>query len=129
MCSGFLDTFDASVPAIEQRVAFAILGRSPVSRQLAWARDKGWRHLQFYQVASEAFVTDHGLIQPDFGEVPFDAVWTRQDRVVRRFWSDEMNLGDPGQDPRGVLDPTPLWAILVLTPRGRGTDLADPPAR
>ena len=122
MCSSFLDTFDATVPAIEERVAFAILGRLPVSRQLEWAREKGWRHLRFYQVASEDFVADHGLVQPDFGEVPFDAVWTNADGVVRRFWSDEMNLGDPGQDPRGALDPTPLWAILDLTPKGRGTD-------
>ena len=120
MCQGFLDTFDASAPAIEERVAFAVLGRSPVSRQLQWARERGWRNLRFFQVASEDFVADHGLIQPDFGEVPFDAVWTRADGVVRRFWSDEMSIADPGQDPRGVLDPTPLWAILDLTPGGRG---------
>ena len=29
---------------------------------------------------------------------------------------------DPGQDPRGAVDPTPLWNILDLTPGGRGTD-------
>ena len=108
------------MPAIEERVAFAVLGRSPASRQLQWARKRGWRHLRFFQVLSEAFVADHGLVRPGFGEVPFDAVWTRADGRVRRFWSDEMTVGDPGQDPRGALDPTPLWAILDLTPAGRG---------
>ena len=29
---------------------------------------------------------------------------------------------DPGQDPRGAPDPTPLWNILDLTPAGRGSD-------
>ena len=120
MCSSVLDAFDATVPAIEERMAFAILGRSPVARQVEWARDKGWRHLRFYQVVDDRFVEDHGLIQPDFGEVPWAGVWTRRDGEVRRFWADEMNGADPGQDPRGVMDPLPLWSILDVTPEGRG---------
>ena len=39
------------------------------------------------------------------------------------FWGSEMgDTSDPGEDPRGAPDPTPLWNILDLTPGGRGTD-------
>jgi predicted dithiol-disulfide oxidoreductase (DUF899 family) len=29
---------------------------------------------------------------------------------------------DPGQDPRGAPDLTPIWTILDATPEGRGND-------
>jgi len=42
---------------------------------------------------------------------------------VRHFWGSELGgTADPGQDPRGAPDPTPLWNILDLTPGGRGSD-------
>jgi predicted dithiol-disulfide oxidoreductase (DUF899 family) len=29
---------------------------------------------------------------------------------------------DPGQDPRGAPDRSPLWRVLDCTPEGRGAD-------
>ena len=40
---------------IEQRVALAIIGRSPVSRQLEFARERGWSNLKFYQTRRRRF--------------------------------------------------------------------------
>jgi predicted dithiol-disulfide oxidoreductase (DUF899 family) len=122
MCTDFIGSFDPAIPSIEQRMAFAVLGRSPVSRQLAFARERGWQHLRFYQTVGDDFALDHGVLSPDGSEGAAQVVWTLNDGVVRRFWADEMNEADPGQDARGVLDPTSLWALLDLTPQGRGTD-------
>jgi predicted dithiol-disulfide oxidoreductase (DUF899 family) len=122
MCTDHLQGFDATVPNIERRVAYAVLGRSPVSRQLEFARERGWRNLRFYQNVGESFARDHGALDDKGNEWPAQNVWTLRGGKVRRFWADEMSHADPGQDARGALDPSPLWAILDLTPGGRGTD-------
>ncbi len=51
-------------------------------------------------------------------------VFTRRDGTISHFWSEEMGVAtaDPGQDPRGALDPMPLWTIFDATPEGRGKD-------
>ena len=123
MCTAFLDAFDGPVRNIAQRVGFAVLGRSPVARQLAFARERGWRNLQFFQTIGDDFARDYRALGPDGDEWPALDVWIRRDGRVHHFWAGELGgTQDPGQDPRGAPDPTPLWNILDLTPGGRGTD-------
>ena len=126
MCTAFLGAMDTPVRDLTQRVAFAVLGRSPVARQLAYARTRSWRNLVFLQVGDD-FARDYRGLVPDGDggtmEVPALDVWVRRDGRVRHFWSGQLGgTEDPGQDPRGAPDPTPLWNILDLTPDGRGTD-------
>jgi predicted dithiol-disulfide oxidoreductase (DUF899 family) len=122
MCTAFLGALDNPSRDISQRVAFAVIGRSPVSRQLAFARERGWRHLRFYATVGDGFARDYRALGPAGEEWPALDVWTRGDGVVRHFWASELGgTEDPGQDPRGAPDPMPLWNILDLTPGGRGT--------
>jgi predicted dithiol-disulfide oxidoreductase (DUF899 family) len=123
MCTAMLGALDIPVRDIEQRVAMAVIGRSPVSRQLAFARERGWRNLCFYQSVDDDFARDYRALSPDGEEWPALDVWIKRDGKVRHFWAGELGgTEDPGQDPRGAPDPTPLWNILDLTPAGRGTD-------
>lgn len=124
MCTSLLGGLDGPARDLEQRVAVAVIGRSPVSRQLAFARERGWRNLRFYQCVGDDFARDYRGLAPDGSEWPALDVWTRDiDGTVRHFWAGEMGgTEDPGQDPRGAPDPMPLWNILDLTPAGRGTD-------
>ncbi|HEX8469158.1 MAG TPA: DUF899 family protein [Allosphingosinicella sp.] len=124
MCTAFLGSLDIPVRDIEQRVAFAVLGRSPVERQLAFARERGWRNLKFHQIAGDDFAHAYRGLAPDGSEWAALDVWVKREGVVRHFWgaSEMGEAADPGQDPRGAVDPTPLWNILDLTPGGRGTD-------
>jgi predicted dithiol-disulfide oxidoreductase (DUF899 family) len=123
MCTAFLGAMDIPVRDLTQRVAFAVFGRSPVSRQLAFARERGWRNLKFYQTVGDDFARDYRGLAPDGSEWPALDVWVKDGAKVRHFWGAEMGgTADPGQDPRGAVDPTPLWNLLDLTPGGRGTD-------
>lgn len=123
MCTSFLGAFDGSAGDLTQRVGVAVIGRSPVSRQLAFARERGWRNLRFYQCVGDGFARDYRGLAPDGSEWPALDVWTNKDGTVRHFWASEMGgTQDPGQDPRGAPDPTALWNFLDLTPAGRGTD-------
>lgn len=123
MCTSFLGALDVPARDITQRVAVAVIGRSPVPRQLAFGRERGWRNLRFYATAGDDFPRDYRGLAPDGSEWPALDVWVKQDGTVRHFWGSELGgTADPGQDPRDAPDPTPLWNILDLTPAGRGSD-------
>jgi predicted dithiol-disulfide oxidoreductase (DUF899 family) len=123
MCTSFVGSLDIPAPDIEQRVALAIVGRSPVARQLAFARERGWRNLKFYQTIGDGFAKDYrALVNGEEGAAVL--VWKRDGDKVRLFWAAEggSETADPGFDPHLAPDPTPLWNVLDWTPEGRGTD-------
>ena len=123
MCTSLLGSLDIPAVDIEQRVALAVIGRSPVARQLAFARERGWRNLKFYQCIGDEFPTDYRGLAPDGSEWPSLDVWKKDGSKVHHFWAAEAGeTADPGEDAHGAPDPTPLWTILDLTPAGRGTD-------
>jgi predicted dithiol-disulfide oxidoreductase (DUF899 family) len=124
MCTSILGSLDVPSRDITQKVALVVLGRSPVARQLAFARERGWLNLKFYRTVGDDFARDYRALAADGSEWPALDVWVKRDNVVRHFWGGEMNgeTMDPGQDPRGAPDIAPLWNILDLTPAGRGAD-------
>ena len=120
MCTSFVGSLDIPAPDIEQRLALAIIGRSPVARQLAFARERGWRNLKFYQIVGDDFANDYRILQGgDEGAAVL--VWKRDGDKARLFWAAEggSETADPGFDPHLAPDPTPLWNILDWTPEGR----------
>jgi predicted dithiol-disulfide oxidoreductase (DUF899 family) len=123
MCTNFLGPMDANAPDIEQNVALAVIGRSPVARQLAFARERGWRHLRMFGCAGTRFAEDYrGMVGGE--ETAALNVFVKRDGRVHLFYAGEMNFDtvDPGQDPRGAPDFAPLWNTLDLTPQGRRPD-------
>jgi len=123
MCTSFVGSLDIPAPDIEQRIAIAILGRSPVARQLAFARERGWRNLKFYQTVGDDYGRDvHAL--SDQGEGAAVTVWKRDGDLIRLFWAAEGGgeTADPGFDPHLASDPTPLWTMFDMTPGGRAAD-------
>ena len=124
MCTSFVGSLDIPAPDIEQRLALAIVGRSPVARQLAFARERGWTHLDFYQTVGDDFARDYGAFDAEGNEGAIVAVFQRRGDKVKLFWAAEggPETTDPGFDPHLAPDPTPLWNVLDYTPGGRGTD-------
>jgi predicted dithiol-disulfide oxidoreductase (DUF899 family) len=122
MCTSLLSAWDGEARDIGQRIALAVVARSPIERLLAFARERGWRHLALYSDPSGDYTREY--VSADDADVPAFNVFTRRDGVLRHFWSGEMGMSsaDPGQDPRGAPDLMPLWTILDATPEGRGSD-------
>ena len=122
MCTAFLGSIDIPARDLSQRIAVAVIGRSPVERQQAFARERGWRNLRFFATVGDDFARDYRGLAPDGNEWPTLDVWVKDGGKVRHFWGSEFGgTEDPGQDARGAPDPTPLWNILDLTPAGRGS--------
>ena len=128
MCTSLLSAWDGEVPDIQQRVALAVVARSPIARLKAFKRERGWQHLPLFTDISGEFSRDyHGLTKDGGDDAAFNVFTRRQEGsrvIIRHFWGGEMNgaSSDPGQDPRGAPDLMPLWTILDVTPEGRGTD-------
>lgn len=124
MCTNLLGSLDGTARDIDQRIAFAVVARSPVERLVAFKRERGWQGLHLYRDLNDDYSRAyHGLLD-DGSEVPALNIFTRRDGVVRHFWGGEItgDAADPGQDPRGAPDLPPLWNVLDMTPEGRGTD-------
>jgi predicted dithiol-disulfide oxidoreductase (DUF899 family) len=124
MCTSLLGAWDGEARDVEQRVALAVIARSPIERLVAFKRERGWRHLALYSDTTGEFSRDYLALAPDGDDIPAFNVFTRRDGTLRHFWSGEMSssTADPGQDPRGAPDLMPIWTILDATPEGRGSD-------
>ena len=124
MCTSLLSAWDGEALDVEQRVALAVVARSPIERLAAFKQERGWRYLKLYSDTSGDFSRDYRAITPDGGDDANLNVFTRANGKIRHFWSGEMGResADPGQDPRGAPDLMPLWTLLDFTPEGRGTD-------
>jgi len=124
MCTSLLAAWDGEAPDIEQRVAFAMVAKSPIERLVAYKQERGFRHLKVYSSADNNFNRDYHADGPNGEDWPAFNVFTRRDGKIHHFYGGEMTgpTADPGQDPRGAPDLMPLWTILDMTPEGRGTD-------
>lgn len=122
MCTSQLSAWNGEALDIEQRVALAVVARSPIDRLVAFKKERGWKNLKLYSDTSGDYTRDY-VSAEDADDAAFN-VFTRRDGTIRHFWREELGMetADPGQDPRGAPDPMPLWTILDATPEGRGTD-------
>ncbi len=124
MCTNWLGAVNGNATDLKQRVAFKVLGRSPVPRQIAFAQERGWHDLDFVQTIGDDYAKDIGALKDDGSEWAAIIVFKRDGDKVRLFWAAEMALemADPGEDPRLAPDVAALWPLLDLTPGGRGKD-------
>jgi len=122
MCTSLMSAWEGEARDIEQRVAFAMIARSPINRLIAFKKERGWRNLKLYSDTGGDFTRDY--VSAEDADIAAFNVFTRRDGTIRHFWSGEMDgkMSDPGQDPRGAPDLMPLWTILDSTPEGRATD-------
>jgi predicted dithiol-disulfide oxidoreductase (DUF899 family) len=124
MCTATLGSLNGNGADITQRVALAVTGRSPVERQLAFAQERGWQNLHFFQGIGDNWALKINGLDPEKGwEYPALLVLRKDGATVRLHWMGEINgeMADPGEDPRGAVELQSLWNVLDLTPEGRGT--------
>lgn len=124
MCTALLGPLDANARDLGQRIALAVVARSPIERLVAFKRERGWRNLRLFTDLTGDYSRDYFGLQPDGSDVAALNVFSRRDGTIRHFWSAEMtgDAADPGQDPRDAPELYPLWTWLDLTPEGRGED-------
>jgi predicted dithiol-disulfide oxidoreductase (DUF899 family) len=122
-CTALLDMWDGTIPHFEGLGGrLAIVARAPIERVMAFARDKGWKHLRLLSAAGNSFRRDYGGDSPEGRPVPIMTVFKRwPDGKIRLHWASELVDAptDPGQDMRHLGTVEPLWTLFDLTPGGR----------
>ena len=121
MCTSLLSAWDGEAQDMMQRVALAVVARSPIERLIAFKKERGWRNLPLYADTSQEFSRDYYAVGANDEDWAGLHVFTRRNGKIHHFWSGEMGFetADPGQDPRGAPDLMPLWTVLDTTPEGR----------
>jgi len=122
-CTHLLDQLDGSARHVTQRVNFAAVAKSPLPRILAFADERGWRHLRLLSSAGNTYNRDYHGETPD-GQMPMLNVFRREDEVIRHAWGSELLFApaETDQDPRHLDSIDPVWTLLDFTPEGRGRD-------
>jgi predicted dithiol-disulfide oxidoreductase (DUF899 family) len=123
-CVALLDQLDGAAEHATQKINLAVVAKAPLPRILAFARERGWRHLQLLSSATNAYNRDY-LAETDTGrQRPLLNVFHRDGQTIRHFWGSELFYApaDPGQDPRHVGTLEPVWNLFDLTPDGRPAD-------
>jgi len=120
-CVAFLDQLDGMSPHLAQTVNFVVVAKAPIDRLVAFARDRGWRHLRLLSSSSNRFKNDYGAEDAKGQQQPMCNVFQRTPEGIRHFWSSEMLYAppDPGQDPRHMGTVEPLWTMMDFTREGR----------
>ncbi len=120
MCTAVLTSWDGTVRNFRERAAFAAFARSPIERLLGWKTERHWRNLELYSDTDGRFT--RAYVDANDGDSASYSVFVKRNGIIHLFWSGEManEMADPGQDGREAPDPDPLWALLDLTPSGRG---------
>lgn len=124
MCTALLSSLDGNADHVRQRIAMAIVGLSPIERQVAFKVERGWKNLPLYFDVNGKFSRDYHAIMDDGIDTAAINVFNRRDGIIRHFWGAETGFvaADPGEDPTTAPDLMPLWNVLDLTPGGRGSD-------
>jgi predicted dithiol-disulfide oxidoreductase (DUF899 family) len=137
MCTNLLDSLDGGARHVGQRASFHVVAKSPIARLVAWARQRGWPHLEFLSTAGNAFDADYfgdssklpAAIRKERGakggeswdETMFN-VFRLDHGTVRHVWGSELTWAatEPGRDHRSGDAVSALWGLLDMTPEGRG---------
>jgi predicted dithiol-disulfide oxidoreductase (DUF899 family) len=121
-CTSFIDALDGEMRHIRQRVAIAVVARSPLARFKAHAQERGWRDTRLLSSAGNSFHPDYHAEDAEGSQRPIMNVFARQGAKIRHVWASELAFAprDPGEDPRHIDGFWPLWGILDLSPEGRG---------
>jgi predicted dithiol-disulfide oxidoreductase (DUF899 family) len=136
-CTHFLDSLDGAMRHISQRMGLVVVAKSPLERILAFAQERGWRHLRLLSTAGNGYDRDYfgdstGLSaavreQQEFNpgeewDMPMLNVFRRDGATIRHFWGSELLYVPPEPDQEyrhnDLLDP--VWNVFDLAPEGRG---------
>lgn len=135
-CTHLLDGLNGAALHARQRLPIYVAARSPLTRLVALAKERGWDNLVMLSAEGNTYTSDYfgntaGLTEAmriernhdrsrNFDEPVFNV---RNDGgTIRHFWGSELTYApeDPGQHHRMGDLVDPVWGLLDMTPEGRG---------
>jgi predicted dithiol-disulfide oxidoreductase (DUF899 family) len=123
-CTAFLDQLDGAALHVAPHIGLYIAAKAPLARLVAFAAERGWRHLRLLSSGKNTYNRDYHGETAEGAQRPIMNVFSREPGAIRHFWGSEMLYAPPdgGQDPRHMGTLEPAWNLFDLTREGRGAD-------
>jgi predicted dithiol-disulfide oxidoreductase (DUF899 family) len=120
-CTALLDQLEGAAEHASQHVGLAVVAKTPLSRLVTFAKERGWRRLRLLSSADNTYNRDYYGETADGVQQPMLNVFHRGPRGIRHFWGSELLYApvEPGQEPRHVGTLEPVWNLFDLTREGR----------
>ena len=101
MCTALLSCLDGNADHIRQRIALAIVGLSPIERQIAFKVERGWKNLPLYADVNGNFSQDYHAIMDDGTDTAADERLhpARRDHPALLGRGAGLRVGRSGQGP------------------------------
>jgi predicted dithiol-disulfide oxidoreductase (DUF899 family) len=124
MCTSFIDGLAGNAVHIQQRVALAIVAKSPLARIREFAATRAWAPLRLLSSAENTFNRDYHGDDEGGDQNPLLHVFVRRNGKTHHSWTSELLFvpAEPNQNQRHLDTMWPLWNVLDCTPAGRGTE-------
>ena len=116
-CSMWIDGFHAIAPHVTQQTNFVIASRAPMDKLQEWAAHREWHRLRLLSDDGPAFARDIGAEDAEGNPDSTIVVFAKEGDRIRHVYTAHPVLEDRG---RGIDLLTPAYALLDLTPDGRG---------
>ena len=121
MCTAWIDGMNGVAHHLAQNVDLAIVAAADPPTLRAHARSRGWHNLRLLSCGASTFKYALGSEDREGRQDSTVSVFTRDSRgVLRHFYSAHPKMA-PDINERGIDLMSPIWHVLDLTPRGRGS--------
>ena len=85
MCTNLLGALEGNAADIEQRLALAVVARSPIERLVQWKEERGWKNLRLFSDVNGNYSRDYFGVLADGSDIPCFNVFTRRDGTIRHY--------------------------------------------
>src|SRR2546421_6069939 len=82
-CTALLDQLDGAAEHVSQGLNFAVVAKTPLSRVLTFADERGWRRLRLLSAADNTFKRDYGSETPEGQQMPMLTVFHPDSTTIR----------------------------------------------
>src|SRR4030095_7316243 len=123
LCTSIMDGINGMVFHAEDRINFAMIGKSPIVKLKKWSDGRGWKNLHILSSNRNTYNTDYFSETEKGDQLPAMNVFSKTPQGIFHFYSTALLYMSPekGEDGRHVDMIWPLWNLFDCTPEGRGT--------
>ncbi len=120
MCTSLIDGLNGVAHHLAENLDLAIVAAADPVALRAHARRQGWDNLRLLSCGASTFKIDLGSEDREGNQDSMISVFTREGGIVRHFYSAHPRMALDVKE-RGLDLLSPIWNLLDLTPRGRGS--------
>ncbi len=119
-CTSLIDTMNANVDPITDKVNMVVVAKSPIERIRKFANTRGWNKVRLLSSANNTYNTDYFAEDAQGNQMPMCNVYKKTADGIFHFFGTELLYAKVDGHPRHMDMVWPIWNFFDMTPEGRG---------